>query len=103
MGAGSNGINPLTEAVTLQIGTFSITVPAGSFTQQDDGSFVFEGTIGGVSLEETITPQSNGSFQFKAEGEGVDLTGSPIPVTVTLTIGDDAGSASVSFELGSAD
>lgn len=34
-----------------------------------------------------------GMFEFKAEGTGADLTGTVNPVTVTLIIGDDGGSA----------
>lgn len=37
-------------------------------------------------------------FEFKAEGEGADLTGTVNPVTVSLTIGDDGGSATVEAE-----
>jgi YVTN family beta-propeller protein len=49
-------INPVTQAVTLQVGTFSITYPPGSFTKQPDGSFFFTGVIGGVSLKAQIYP-----------------------------------------------
>src|SRR5207248_1479845 len=37
-------INPLTEPVTLTIGTYSVTIPAGSFVKHDDG-YHFEGVI----------------------------------------------------------
>jgi hypothetical protein len=99
LGAISNGINPLTENVTLQIGTFSVTIPPGSFTQIPHGRFAFEGIINGVSLEVQIVPLGNNIFTFKAEGTGVDLTGLTNPVTVVLTIGDDTGSTAVTAEL----
>ncbi len=92
LGANSNGINPVTENVTLQIGTFSVTIPPGSFKQIPHGRFTFEGVINGVSLEVQIVPLGNNIFIFKAEGRGVDLTGLTNPVTVVLTIGNDTGS-----------
>jgi hypothetical protein len=95
LGANSNGINPVTENVTLQIGTFSVTIPAGSFRQIPHGKFAFEGVISGVSLEVQIVPLGNNIFTFKAEGTGVDLTGLTNPVTVVLTIGNDTGSTAV--------
>jgi len=42
--------------VALQIGTFSTTIPPGSFREQMGGSFTFAGAIGGMSLEAMITP-----------------------------------------------
>lgn len=97
-GAGSNGINPLTEDVKLQVGTFSTTIPAGSFRQDPRGRFKFEGAISGVSLEVQIVPLGGNDFQLKAEAEGANLSGTVNPVTVGLTIGDDSGSTAVTAE-----
>jgi hypothetical protein len=98
LGAGSDGISPLTEDVHLQVGTFSTTIPAGSFKVDKKGRFKFEGIIGGVSLQAKITPRGANSFEFKAEGQGADLTGTANPVTLGLTIGDDSGSTTVTAE-----
>jgi DNA-binding beta-propeller fold protein YncE len=98
LGTNSNGINPVTENVTLQIGTFSVTIPAGSFEQDPNRRFEFEGVINDVSLEVQIVPLGNNIFTFKAEGKGVDLTGLTNPVTVGLTIGIDSGSTAVRAE-----
>jgi len=92
LGANSNGINPVTENVTLQIGPFSVTIPAGSFQLNPNGRFAFQGVINGVSMQVQIVPLGNKMFTFKAQGTGVDLTGLFNPVTVVLTIGDDTGS-----------
>jgi hypothetical protein len=71
----SNGINPVTENVTLLIGTFSVTIPAGTFQQNPNGRFAFQGAINGVSLGVQIVPLGNNIFTFKAEDTGVSLTG----------------------------
>ena len=98
LGTNSNGINPVTENVTLQIGTFSVTIPAGSFEQDPNRRFEFEGVINDVSLEVQIVPLGNNIFTFKADGKGVDLTGLSNPVTVGLSIGIDSGSTAVRAE-----
>jgi hypothetical protein len=98
LGRNSNGINPVTEKVTLKIGTFSVTIPPGSFKKNPHGRFAFEGTIHGVSLEIQIVPLGNNIFTFKAEGKGVNLTGLTNPVTVALTIGINSGTTKVTAE-----
>jgi hypothetical protein len=98
LGANTNGINPLAENMTLQIGTFSVRIPPGSFKQIPDGRFAFEGVINGVSLEVQIVPLGNNIFIFKAEGTGVDLTGLTNPVTVVLTVGIDSGGTAVTAQ-----
>ncbi len=92
--ATSNGINPLTEDITLEVGTYATTIPAGSF-EFDDESFEFEGVIAGVALGMSITPLGGNEFNFMVIGEGADLTGTFNPVTVSLRIKDDAGTASI--------
>jgi hypothetical protein len=98
LGANSNGINPLTENVTLQIGTFSVTIPAGSFKQIPHGRFDFKGVINDVKLKAQIVPLGNNIFTFNAEGKGGDLTGLTNPVTVVLTIGINSGSTAVTAQ-----
>jgi hypothetical protein len=95
LGAGTNGINPLTEGVVLQQGTFSVTIPKGSFKSARGGSYKFEGIIGGVSLEIDIAPASTNSYTFTAEGSGANLIDTVNPVSVALTIGDDAGTTTL--------
>jgi hypothetical protein len=99
LGPATNGINPPTEAVSLQIGTFSTIIPAGSFQAGPHGQFTFDGVINGVTLEVRIAPQGGNSFIFQAEGTNADLSGTTNPVTVTLTIGDDSGTTTVTAEI----
>ena len=99
LGAGSNGIAPLTEQVELALtggtGAFTTTIPAGAFTQHKQGQFRFKGTIDGVKLDAKITPLGGAVYKFVIEGDQADLTGLANPVTVTLTIGNDSGSTIV--------
>ena len=95
LGPASDGVNPLIEAVALQIGTFTTTVPAGSFKDIGQGIFVFHGVIGGVRLEVLLAPTGSLRYAFVAAAQDANLIGTVNPVPVTLTIGDDCGTASV--------
>jgi YVTN family beta-propeller protein len=87
-------INPLTEPVTLQIGAFTTTIPAGSF-KQSGSSFVFAGSVSGVDLGARITPTGTLRYTFDAGAKGANLTGTQNTVYVTLAIGGDSGATSV--------
>jgi hypothetical protein len=96
LGANSKGIKPVKEKVTLQIGTFSVTIPAGSFHKPlFSNGFEFVGVIKGVSLDVQIVPLGNKRFTFNAAGTGVNLAGLTNPVTVVLTIGVNSGTTTV--------
>jgi hypothetical protein len=101
LGVTSDGIDPLVELVALQVGTYSATIPAGSFKQLKNGSkqntYAFSGVIDGVTLSIQIVPPSvtGDGWSFKASGIPVNLTGLSNPVTVVITIGNDSGTTGV--------
>jgi hypothetical protein len=95
LGAASNGIDPQAEVVSLQVGSFSTTIPAGSFRSDKKGRFKFEGVVDGVELEVMIRPLDAARFELKAEAEGSIQMGTVSPIPVNLTIGDDAGATVV--------
>ena len=103
LGAGSNGINILTEIVSLELtggaGGFSTTIPAGSFRMDKKGRFKFETIIDVGVFEAVIRPLGGNTFEFKAEGEGFNLGAIANPVNVSLTIGNDGGSIGVLAEI----
>jgi serine protease len=99
LGPNSNGIAPLTEAVTVQVGTFATTIPVGSFKLRK-GRFTYEGVIDGVKLEAVLRSLILGNdYEFTVEGKGADLTGTKNLVTVGLTIGADSGSKPITAKI----
>ena len=93
--ASGRSIDPLTQPVTFQLGGFATTIPAGSFTLANNGSYRFAGTISGVPLDVTIQPHQGG-YDLWFDGAGVSNLPTANPVTVSLTIGLDTGSVKVS-------
>lgn len=96
LGAASNGINPVTEDVTLSIGTFSTTVHAGAFKADKKGKkFTFKGVIDGTRLKIEIHSLGGRRFEIEAKGNGANVRSTRDPVSVSLTIGDDSGTTAV--------
>jgi hypothetical protein len=92
-------INPVTQPVKLQIGTFSITIPPGSFKKNSQGSFTFAGGIDGMRLQVLIKPTGTLRYAFQAKATGPNLTGTKNPVLVSLTIGGNSGTTSVTASI----
>ncbi len=97
--AAGGTIDPVTQPVVFTIGSYVLTIPAGSF--REDGKHLhwkFDGTINGVRLNIQIEQHGNSTTQFdyKVEAKGGPvLTGLPRPITVGLKIGTKTGSAIV--------
>jgi hypothetical protein len=89
-------INPLTQPVTLQVGTFATSIPPGFFKEIGGAvEFVFAGVINGVSLQALILQTGTLQYALQAKATGASFTGTKNPVYVTLTIGGDSGATSV--------
>jgi YVTN family beta-propeller protein len=91
----AKSIDPLSEPVTVKVGTFSTTIPPGSFKRTPIGTFVFVGQIQGVSLHAKIKTISSSAYKVIVSGRNADLEGSQNPIQVSLIIGDNSGTTSV--------
>jgi hypothetical protein len=102
-GPGSNGIDPVKQAVSLQLkggsGAYSVTIPAGSFITDRSGRFVFQGTIDRVRLSASIRRLREGDFEFVLDNERANLKEFANPVTVSLAIGSHGGSVAVNAKI----
>lgn len=92
-------INPLTDPVTLHIGTYTVTIPAGSFHKNHQSDFVFSGVINGVTLKAAIKSTGTLRYNFQVGAQNASLTGTTSPVPVTLTIGSSSGATSVTAQI----
>lgn len=98
------GINPILDAVTLKAGSFTATLPPGSFKEVASGliglnRFLFKGTIAGTALDVQIDLTGTQRYSLAAHATGASLTGTQNPVPVGVTIGGDCGMASVTAKI----
>jgi hypothetical protein len=96
LGGTLDSIFPATEAVTLKIGTFAVTIPPGSFTLTSPGTYSFFGVISGLTINATITSTGDEAYTFQAAANA-NLSKMRIPTTVTLTIGNNTGTTTAPF------
>lgn len=80
--------HPDIEPVKVQVGPFLATVPSGSFTKQERGTYSFEGFVSGVFLDVRIKKTGTLLYSLHAKAKHVGLTGVRNPVQVSLNIGD---------------
>ncbi len=79
----------------MTAGTATVAIPAGSFTEKGSGKSKFKGPIDGADVKMEIKHALGDTFHFRVEAKGVDLTDTANPMDITLTIGDDRGTASI--------
>ena len=97
----SDGADPSTEEVALDVGSFSITIPAGSFKLKETtpvSQFRFEGDVDGVNLEMTIRIFDE-LVWFDAEAEPAELPVSSSPLVVAFRIGDDTATTTATADI----
>jgi dipeptidyl aminopeptidase/acylaminoacyl peptidase len=88
--ASSNGLNPLSEDVSIMVGPYLWTIAAGQFRRAKDGAYLYSGTVGGVQLSVQMKPGKGGVWTFVVNATPADLL--VLPAAVGFRVGDDAGS-----------
>jgi hypothetical protein len=86
LGETSDGIQPKAEAVTVRVGTFEMTIPAGSFRNDGDGRFRARN-----HGDARIRPEGGG-FEFRVDLPRAVAALLASGVETSLTIGNDRGS-----------
>jgi 6-phosphogluconolactonase (cycloisomerase 2 family) len=98
----SLAVNPLTQPVSLQVGDFSINLPAGSFKTfrngTNAGTYLFQGVINGATIKIQIVPLGQNQFEISAYGKRVDVGGWSTPVTVKVGIGDNSETTTITLD-----
>jgi uncharacterized repeat protein (TIGR03803 family) len=97
-GPGAAPIDLATQDLTLKVGTYTVTIPAGSFRAHPKGSFTYAGAIDGARLEIRIAAAGADAYKIRVEASRVHLTTLTNPVPVTLTFGNNTGTAEVTAE-----
>jgi hypothetical protein len=94
LNAASSPINPATDAITLQVASYNVTIPAGSLKHLGswtNAPYAYEGIINGATTGVIVTPLGGNRYGFAAGGYPVDVSEAANPVTVKLTIGNNSG------------
>jgi Lactonase, 7-bladed beta-propeller len=90
-------VNPLTQVTDIQIGSFSISLPGGSFkwvkNGKNSGTYVFQGSLNGINLKMQITGLGQNQFLISVIGKQIDLT-NLVDQSVPVTVGIGGNSAS---------
>ena len=97
----SDGVDPSAEEVALDVGSFSMTIPAGSFKLTETtpvSQFRFEGDVDGVNLEMSIRIFDE-LVWFDAEAEPAELPVSSSPLVVAFRIGDDTATTTATADI----
>src|SRR5437588_62977 len=86
-------LSPDAQPVTIELGAFLATIPAGSFAQTGQGMYAFVGTIKGVALEANLASTGDNGYFFSVTGANVGDLPSDNPIKVGFAMGNNAGSA----------
>lgn len=97
--ADSNKFDLVKDSVKVRLaggsGSYSVTLPPGSFKRDSNEALRFRGTIEGVKLLASLVALRGGAFELELVSEGANLRGMANPVAVTLQIGDNGASRSL--------
>jgi hypothetical protein len=94
LGDTSDGIDPLTEAVTVEIGELSLTLAPGSFTKSWPG-WSYKGSVDGGRWHVAIQRWFGGIYLLNAVCTRLDLEPPADTIDIHVGIGDDTGTRTI--------
>jgi hypothetical protein len=86
--ASSDGLDPLSEEISIQVGPYTWLIPAGSFTIASDGAYSYQATVNGVKLSVQIK-RVRGQWTVKLNATPV--SGITLPAAIGIRVGNDVG------------
>lgn len=96
LGNTSDGFDLARDGLQMTLGSYSLTVDAGSGQAHRNGDYSFKGVIDGNPVTLRVSQLRNpSSYSLRLETFNKTLRMLRNPLTVALTIGDDGGSATI--------
>jgi hypothetical protein len=93
----SNGLRVLWEDVTVRIGSYTATIPAGSF-RVNGAEYSWHGTIDGAVVGILLEDRGADVYSFAIAIGSFDLGKVSGCASIGLSVGDDAGSVNAPLE-----
>jgi hypothetical protein len=95
LGSGAPYLDPPAQPITVAVGSFAATIPAGSFVKGSTfGEWDFDGTVNGAAIHARIWLTGTKQYLALVKAQAA-LTGATNPVPVGLTLGPNSGTAKV--------
>lgn len=97
LGSTATALMPNTQSMTLTIGGLTVTLPAGALqlSKPTTGQYSYTGAVNGINLAVRLQGKNLGPYSVSVTGTGYNFTGAGSPLPVSLTIGNNKGTASV--------
>ena len=103
LNVGSGTTSTQAEAVVLEVGSWSRSIPASAFKKNKNG-WAYSGNVDGVNLSLLVSRKSRTEYQVQASGTGPNGITRVNPVSVSVTIGTgtdaDTGGALMKAKFG---
>ncbi len=97
LGSTKDTFDSATDAVTLQVASYSVTLPAGSLVSAGPGAWSFSGIFNGVILSIRIESLGDARYEVTAQGAPINFTGVTSPALVSIALGVNMGTTHVAF------
>jgi hypothetical protein len=90
----TDGIDPMTQDLKVNIGSYTLTIPKGSFFGIPVGTgyhYIYYSMINNAHVLVHLREDEQDTYTFFVQITHIDLSGTANPVVISLSIGNDSG------------